>query len=127
MPMIRNQTKVKVETQNRGREPCMALFSKRAAAVVEGDGDAILQLNVEGLTNAKLTIIEQLAYNNKVTAILLQETHCETTEKLAIPEFTLAAHILNKQHGLATFVDHSIITYVQPPLHLRWRFQLPRH
>ena len=60
------------------------------------------------LTNSKLTIIEQLAHTNKVTAILLQETHCETTEKLTIPEFTLASHILNKQHGLATFVRQDI-------------------
>ena len=64
----------------------------------------VLQLNVEGLTNAKLTIIEQLAYTNKVAAVLLQEIHCETTEKLTIPESGLAVHILNKQHGLATFV-----------------------
>ena len=43
-------------------------------------------------------------YNTVVTAILLQETHCDTTERPTIPEFTLSAHILNKQHGLATFV-----------------------
>ena len=30
--------------------------------------------------------------------------HCEITEKLTIPEITLAAHTLSKQHGLATFV-----------------------
>ena len=108
--MTRNQTKPKLwrKTRNRGPEPCSALFSEPAAAVVEDDGSTILQLNVEGLTNSKLTIIEQLAHTNKVTAILLQETHCETTEKLTIPEFTLASHILNKQHGLATFVRQDI-------------------
>ena len=106
--MTRNQTKVRTETQNHGPEPFLAFLSERAAAVVEGDGATILQLNVEGLINAKLTIIEQLAYTNKVTAMLLQETHCETTEKLTIPEFTPAAHILNKQHGLATFVRQDI-------------------
>ena len=61
-------------------------------------------MNVEGLANAKFTIIEQLAYTNKVTAILLQETLSETTEKQTTPQFTLAAHILNKQHGLAISV-----------------------
>ena len=106
--MTRNQTKVMTETRNRGPEPCSALFSEWAAAVVEDDGSTILQLNVKGLTNSKLTIIEQLAHTNKVTAILLQETHCETTEKLTIPEFTLASHILNKKHGLATFVRQDI-------------------
>ena len=96
------------ETRNRGPEPCSALFLEWAAAVGEDNGSTILQLNVKGLTNSKLTIIEQLAHTNKVTAILLQETHCETTEKLTIPEFTLASHILNKQHGLATFVRQDI-------------------
>ena len=71
-------------------------------------GQLLSQLNVKGLTNSKLTIIEQLAHINKVTAILLQETHCETTDKLTIPEFTLASHILNKQHGLAIFVRQDI-------------------
>ena len=102
--MTWNQTQNRTETRNRSLELCSALFSERVAAVVEGEGAAILQLKVEGLTNAKLTIIEQLAYTNKVTAILLQESHCDTTEKLTIPEFTIATHILNKQHGLATFV-----------------------
>ena len=104
--MTQNQTKVRTETQNRDPEPCSVLFSERVAAVVEGNGATILQLNVEGLTNAKLSIIEQLT--NKVTAILLQETHCETMEKLTILEFTPAAQILNKQHGLATFVRQDI-------------------
>ena len=94
--MTRNQTKVRTETGNRGPEPCSALFSERAAAVVEDDGAKILQLNVEGLTIAKLTSIEKFAYTNKVSAILLQETHCETTEKLTFPKFNLAAHILIK-------------------------------
>ena len=79
MPMTRNQPKNRTETRNRGPEPCSALFSEQAAAFVEGDSATILLLNVEGLTSAKLTIIEQLAYTNtnKVTAILLQETHCQ--------------------------------------------------
>ena len=161
--MTQNQTKVMTETQNRGPEPSFELFSECAAAVVEDDGYSIL--NVEGLTNSKLTIIEQLAHTNKVPAILLQETHCETTEKLTVPEFTLASQILNKQHGLVTFVRQDIecsfetqsednsqlewlavkvqnVTIInvympppthltraslplQPPLHLRLRFQLP--
>ena len=52
--MTRNQTKNRTETRNRDPEPCSALLSERAAVVVEGYGAMILQLNVEGLTNAKL-------------------------------------------------------------------------
>ena len=55
--MTRNQSKNRTETRNRGPDPCSTLFSERAAAVVEGDGATILYLNVEGLTNAKLTIL----------------------------------------------------------------------
>ena len=57
MPMTQNQTKDRTVSGNHGQEPCSALFSERAAAVIEGDGVTLLQLNVEGLTNAKLTII----------------------------------------------------------------------
>ena len=70
--MIRNQTQVRTETLNRGPEPCSALFLERAAPVVEGNGATILQLNVEGLTNSKLTIIELLAYTNSVTICLVK-------------------------------------------------------
>ena len=38
MPMTQNQTKVRMETQNRGPEPCLVLFSEPAAAVFKGDG-----------------------------------------------------------------------------------------
>jgi len=64
----------------------------------------VLQLNVEGLTNAKLTIIEQLAHTNNAIVVLLQETHCETTERLVLNDFTLAAYTLSNHHGLATFI-----------------------
>ena len=83
MPMTWNQTKNRTETRNRGPEPCSALFSERPIVVVEGDGATILQLNVnmvKGLTNAKLTIIEQLAYTNKVMPYCCRR-HTETTEK----------------------------------------------
>ena len=95
----------RTETRNRGQEACLALLSERAAAVVEGDGATILQLNVEGLTNVKLTIIEQLAYTNKMTAIPLQETlwtwwnNGETNYPGIHPSCTNL-----EQHDLATFV-----------------------
>ena len=101
---MRNQTKDRTDTQHHGPEPSYALFSERAVDTVEGKGTSILQLNVEGLTNAKLTVISQLAHTNNATVVLLQETHCETTERLVLPNYTLAACILSKQHGIATFI-----------------------
>jgi len=50
----------------------------------------ILQLNTEGLTDNKISVIEQLAYKNKAFIIVLQETHCITADKLVIPNFSLA-------------------------------------
>jgi len=54
----------------------------------------ILQLHIEGLTDYKISVIEQLAYKNKAFIIVLQETYCITADKLVIPNF----------YGLATFV-----------------------
>ena len=42
---------------------------------VENQGLSVLQLNAEGLTNAKLEVIRQLADSNQVAVVLLQETH----------------------------------------------------
>ena len=38
----------------------------------------ILQLNTEGLTDNKISVIEQPAYKSKAFIIVLQETHCIT-------------------------------------------------
>jgi len=65
----------------------------------------ILQLNIEGLTADKISVIEQLAYKNKAYIIVLQENHCTTADKLVIPNFSLAGSILSRNHGLATFVQ----------------------
>jgi len=43
---------------------------------------SILQLNTEGLTASKITVIEQLAYENKAIITVLQDTHCTTADKL---------------------------------------------
>jgi len=64
----------------------------------------IFPLNTEGLTENKISVIEQLAYKNKAFIISLQETHCTTADKLVIPNFSLAGSILSRKHGLATFV-----------------------
>jgi len=45
----------------------------------------ILQLNTEGLTANKISVIKQLAYKNKAFIIVLQETHCTTADKLVTP------------------------------------------
>jgi len=68
----------------------------------------ILQLNTEGLTADKISVIEQLAYKNKAFSTVLHETHCTTAGKLVIPNFSLAGSILSRNHGLATFVHERL-------------------
>ena len=89
-------------------EPNSVPFSGQAAPAVKGSGSNILQLNVEGLSTSKINIIEQLAYKNKAQVILLQETHCPSTDRLVIPNYTLAGHIPSRKHGLATFVHERL-------------------
>ena len=65
----------------------------------------IVQLNTEGLTENKISVIEQLAYRKKAFIMILQENeiHCIIADKLVIPNFSLAGSILSRNHGLATF------------------------
>ena len=69
---------------------------------------AVLQLNAEGLTNAKLEVIRQLADSKQVAVVLLQETHRTTEDNLKLPGFLLAGSIPSKHHGMATYVRTGI-------------------
>ena len=75
---------------------------------VENQGLSVLQLNAEGLTNAKLEVIRQLADSNQVAVVLLQETHRTTDDNLKLSGFVLAGSISSKHHGMATFVGTGI-------------------
>jgi len=86
-----------------------APFSGRGSTnTAEGPRPNIVQLNTEGLTADKISVIEQLAYKNKAFIIVLQETHCTTADKLVIPNFSLAGSVLSRNHGLATFVHERL-------------------
>jgi len=81
--------------------PFLGCSSKNA---VEDDSQPnILQLNTEGLTANKVSVIEQLAHKNKAFINVLQETHCTTADKLVIPNFSLARSVLSWKHDLPTF------------------------
>ena len=68
----------------------------------------MLQLNVEGLTIAKLEVIRHLADSNKVAVVLLQETHWVSDNNLKLPGFLLAGSIHSKTHGMATLVREEL-------------------
>ena len=58
---------------------------------VENQGLSVLQLNAEGLTNAKLEVIRQLADSNQVAVVLLQETHRTTDDNLKLSPVNITA------------------------------------
>jgi len=80
----------------------------RRNAAKDDPRPVILQLNTEGITDNKISIIEQLTCKNKVFIIVLQETHCITADKLVIPNFSLVGSILSRNHGLSTFVHERL-------------------
>ena len=68
----------------------------------------ILQLNIGGLTARKMKVFHHLAVQHEALAILLQEIHCYSSEKLTLPSFALAGLSLSRKHGLATFVHEQL-------------------
>ena len=70
-------------------------------------GTRLLQLNVEGITKAKISIIKHLADTHDAAAILLQETHTNDANRLKITGYVLVAHTNRTTHGTATFVRSS--------------------
>ena len=81
------------------------LLERTEISVVE-EGVTLLQLNVEGLTKAKINVIEHLAQKYNPTAILLQETHVSGTSRLKICGYQLAAHTKSNIYGTASFVKN---------------------
>ena len=81
-------------------------LSGQTANVVRS-GIRLLQLNVEGITKAKIFIISHLAITYDATAILLQETHADDANRLNIAGYDLAAHTNSSIHRTATFARNS--------------------
>ena len=69
---------------------------------------SILQLNIDGLTASKMSVLHHLALQCEALVILLQETHCTSVERLDLPSYHLAGFSLSRKHGLATFVHERL-------------------
>ena len=69
---------------------------------------SILQLNIEGLTASKMSVLHHLALQCEALVILSQETHCTSVERLDLPTYHLAGFSLSRKHGLATFVHERL-------------------
>ena len=111
MTTIRNETyqtraSTRIAQQQVASEP---FFSERGGSAVDKyHRPTILQLNVEGLTTSKIKVVEQLAHKNRALVTLLQETHCTSADRLALPHYSLAGSTQSRKYGLATFVHESL-------------------
>lgn len=117
--------KVEMSVQkNRAPDPSNAPLLGRTAPAVVGKGVTILQLNIEGLTTAKLEVLSQLTKSNNTAVIMLQETHCTGPEKLKLPGFDLATFTPSSIHGIATFVktgmDWTLESTSPPDSSIEW-------
>ena len=91
----------------RRTEPEYMLFLRQENSSIVRAGVIIMQLNVEGLTKAKCTIIKYLMEKPKATAILLQETDYLDLSTLKVFGYNLAACTNSSAPGTATFVKNS--------------------
>ena len=71
-------------------------------------GPSILQLNIEGLTASKMSVLHHLAIQLEAFIIHLQETHCISAEKLVLSNYQLAEFSLSRKRDLATFVHERL-------------------
>jgi len=105
----RATTATRARCVRRGVSPNMPFSGRGSRNAAEGDPRPnLLQLNTEGLTANKISVIKPLAYKYKASIIVLQEIHCTTADKLVIPNFSLTRSVLNRNHRLAKFVHECL-------------------
>ena len=81
----------------------------------------ILQLNIEGLTASKISVLHYLAAQREALVVLLHETHCTTAQRLVLPDYQLSWFSLSRKHGPATFVHEQLKWTLFNHLHLHRR------
>ena len=55
-----------------------------------------------------MSVLYHLAAQRDALVILLQETHCTSSQRLVLPDYQLAGLSLSRKHGLATFVHERL-------------------
>ena len=86
--------------------------AQSAPAGLQAVGPAlrIFQLNAEGPSKAKRTLIGKLAYQHSADVICLEETHIAVNEaaRFTTNGYDLLSHTLEAKHGRATYVKSDI-------------------
>ena len=77
----------------------------------------ILQLNMEGLSAAKRTVIWNTAERHNVDVICLQETHVDAdcANRFMISGFNLISYTLHAKHSQALYARNNLIEVSQQP------------
>ncbi|XP_049776141.1 uncharacterized protein LOC126163747 [Schistocerca cancellata] len=71
----------------------------------------VCQFNIEGYTRTKGEILEKILTRERVSVVLLQETHLtdETINRLKIPGFIAVSYTGHDKHGIATLVKNELL------------------
>ena len=69
---------------------------------------AILQLNIEGLTASKISVLYHLAAQREALVILVQKTYCTSAQRLVLLDYQLPGFSLSRKHGLGMFVHERL-------------------
>ena len=99
-------------------------MTNHASHFQEARGPTLMQINVEGLTEAKREVIQHLAQKHPAMGLLLQETHSTKDEQLQIPGFNIITAIHHPKHGIATYarsdVPHVVVATSLSSDPLQW-------
>ena len=79
---------------------------------------AVLQLNIEGLTASKMSVLYHLAAQREALVILLQETHCTSAHKLVLPDYQLDGFSLTLELPRLP-MGHRVFLYLQFPFRIK--------
>ena len=84
-----------------------------------GPGLRIFQLNVEGLSASKRSLIEELVTKHDIDVICLQETHIEgdVASRFSITGYDLLHYTLHKKFGRATYIRSDLTDASCVPSH----------
>jgi len=75
-------------------------------------------MNTDGFIANKISVIEQLAYNNKVIIIVLQEIYCTTADKLVTPNRIFARAYCPRPNNVYHAGRSMLVQRVRDPLSL---------
>lgn len=86
-------------------------MANHQAKIFIGRNITVLHFNIESSSTEKSEVLSRKCIDQQVDVIAIQETHignaAEFHTRKHVPGFKLAAHVLSKTYGIATYVKES--------------------